>query len=62
MEAMISTMLEEKINEIFLEMQEKFNIKHGDVEPLDEYELMEKNIEMSIIIGKILRKQGGERV
>lgn len=62
MEAMISTMLEEKINEIFLEMQEKFNIKHGDVEPLDEYELMEKNIEMSVIIGKILRKQGGERV
>ena len=34
MEVMINTMLEDKINEIFLEMQEKFNIKHGDVEPL----------------------------
>ena len=60
MEALISGILEEKVNEIFKEMQERFNIKYGDVDPLDDYELMGKKIEMSVLIGKILRKQRGE--
>ena len=61
MEAKIDALLAEKINEIFLAMQEEFNIKNGDVEPLDDYELGEKQIELSVIIGRILRKQRGER-
>lgn len=62
MEAMIDTLLTEKLDEIFLAMQERFNIKHGDVEPLDAYELMEKQMELSMVVGRILRKQRGERV
>ena len=57
MEAMIDTLLTEKVNEIFLVMQEKFGIKSGDVEPLDAYELMEKQRELTMIVGRILRKQ-----
>ena len=61
MEAKIDALLDIKINEIFLVMQEKFGIKNGDVEPLDAYELSEKQIELSVIIGRILRKQRGEK-
>lgn len=61
MEAKIDTLLDIKINEIFLAMQEEFGIKNGDVEPLDAYELSEKQIELSVIIGRILRKQRGEK-
>lgn len=57
MEAMIDTLLTEKVNEIFLAIQEKFGIKSGDVEPLDAYELMEKQRELTMIVGRILRKQ-----
>ena len=57
MEQIIDTLLNEKINEIFLNMQERFNIKCGDVEPLDEYELNEMRIQMSVLIGKMVRKQ-----
>lgn len=62
MEAMIDTLLTEKLDEIFLEMQERFNIKYGDVEPLDAIELAEKQMELSMVVGRILRKQRGERV
>ncbi len=61
MEAKIDTLLDIKINEIFLAMQEEFGIKNGDVEPLDAYELSEKQIELSVIIGRILRKQKGKK-
>lgn len=62
MEAKIDALLDIKINEIFLVMQEEFGIKNGDVEPLDAYELSEKQIELSVIIGRILRKQKGKKV
>lgn len=62
MEVMIDTLLTEKLDEIFLAMQERFNIKNGDVEPLDAYELMEKQMELSMVVGRILRKQRGEKV
>lgn len=57
MEAMIDALLTEKVNEIFLAIQEKFGIKSGDVEPLDAYELSEKQRELTMIVGRILRKQ-----
>ncbi len=60
METMIDTLLSEKINKIFLEMQKYLGITNGDVEPFDEYDLMEKQIEISLVIGRILRKQRGE--
>ena len=62
MEAMIDALLTEKVDEIFLAMQERFNIKHGDVEPLDEIKLAEKQMDLTMIIGRILRKQRGEKV
>lgn len=62
MEAMIDTLLTEKVDEIFLEMQERFNIKHGDVEPLDAIKLAEMQLNLTMIIGRILRKQRGEKV
>ena len=61
MEAMIDTLLTEKVDEIFLAMQERFNIKHGDVEPLDAIKLAEKQVGLTMIIGRILRKQKRER-
>ena len=42
METYILGILEEKINEVFAEIQEHFGINNGDISPLDEYELMEK--------------------
>lgn len=62
MEAMIDALLTEKLDEIFLEMQERFGIKSGDVEPLDDIELAEKQMDLAMTIGRILRKQRGERV
>ena len=60
MEAMIDTLLTEKVDEIFLAMQERFDIKHGDVEPLDAIKLAEKQLDLTMIIGRILRKQRRE--
>jgi len=61
MEAMIDALLTEKVDEIFLAMQERFNIKHGDVEPLDAIKLAEMQLNLTMIIGRILRKQKRER-
>lgn len=62
MEAMIDTLLTEKVDEIFLAMQKRFNIEHGDVEPLDEIKLAEMELNLTMIIGRILRKQRREKV
>ena len=35
----ILNLLEEKIDEIFLEMQDELNIEDGNIFPLDKYEL-----------------------
>ena len=57
METYILGILEEKINEVFTEAQNHFGILVGDISPLDEYELAEKEREIVSIIGKVLRKQ-----
>ena len=60
MEQKIYNLLDNYVNEIFLKMQEEFNIQTGDVSPEDAYDLYEKENELTVLIGKILRIQRGE--
>lgn len=60
METFISGILDKKVDEVFLEIQEHFGITNGDVRPEDAYELSEKLIEVSTLIGRIVRLQKGE--
>lgn len=57
MEVYIDGILDEKINEVFLEVQNHFGVTCGDVEPLDEINLAEMRHEMSMLIGQMIRKQ-----
>jgi len=57
METYILGILEEKINEVFLEAQEYFGIQSGDINPLDEYKLSEKERELAELIGRVVRRQ-----
>ncbi len=54
-------MLYDKVTDIFLELQKELNIEDGGVDPLLEYDLFEKERDLSVLIGKILRIQRGER-
>ena len=60
MESMIDSLLDDAVNDIFLKMQKEFYIDSGDIEPLDAYELCDKEHELTMLIGKVLRKQRGE--
>lgn len=57
MEVYIDGILEEKINEVFLEVQNHFGVTCGDVEPLDQINLAEMQRKMSVLIGQMIRKQ-----
>ncbi len=60
MQYQINSILEEKVEELFLAMQEEYGIQYGDVEPLDAFELEEVQGKMVEVIEKILRKQCGK--
>ena len=57
METYILTILEEKINEVFLEAQDRFGIQNGDISPLNEFKLAEKKRELVEIICRVIRRQ-----
>ena len=56
-ENMIYSMLDDKIEDIFIEMQKAFDITSGDISPEDQYDLMQKESEISALIANVLRKQ-----
>lgn len=62
MEAMIYSLLDDAVNDICFKIQTEFNIDSGDIEPLDAYELCEKEHELTMLIGRIIRKQKGEDI
>ena len=39
MKEQILQLLEDKVNDTFLEMQNRLNIQHGDISPLQQWEL-----------------------
>lgn len=53
----IANMLDEKVNEIFLAMQNDLGIKNGDVSPMDAYDLDNCRDELAEIIERILKNQ-----
>lgn len=57
MKTKILEMLDDKIYEIFLDCQNEMGINSGDVEPLDEFELITKMNELADKIIDILNKQ-----
>ena len=57
MKTKILKMLDDSIYEIFRECQNEMGIKSGDIEPLDDYELMKKMNELAKMINNILNKQ-----
>ena len=57
MESMISGLLDEKVNEIFFEIQKEFNITDGNIYPEEYYVLCEKQHELTILIGSIIRRE-----
>lgn len=50
-------LLEAKINEVFLEMQEKYNIKDGGISPMDTIELDNLTDLMTDLIVQVLKKE-----
>lgn len=53
----VSNMLFDKINEVFAEIQKQENIKHGDVDPMDEVMLNELTNKLADQIIKITDSQ-----
>lgn len=53
----IRKMLEEKINEIFLDRQIAAGIQSGDIEPLDSIKMDELTDELAELIDKVLKFQ-----
>lgn len=56
---MLKQLIHDKINEIFLEMQEKEGITNGDIEPLDALFLDELEEQLAQVINHILDYQKG---
>lgn len=56
----ILLILNYKIDDTFLRMQKEMGITSGDVEPLDNMELMDTTELLAEIIEKILLKQKGD--
>jgi len=54
---MIFEKLQDKVTDIFLEMQEELGITCGDCAPLDEFALDNAESELAEIIANILRRQ-----
>lgn len=52
--------LQDKVTDVFIEMQNELTIDCGDCEPLDEYELEKAEEALAEIIARIIRKQGNE--
>ena len=57
---MIYSLLDDKVDDIFVEIQKEFNITSGDISPEDAYDLCEKQHELTILIGRIIRRMKGE--
>lgn len=55
----IFEMLEEKINDIFLEIQEEEGIESGDIMPLDSYVLENLTMELAETIASVIEFQKG---
>lgn len=53
----IKWMLEDRINEVFEEIQEERNIESGDIEPLDEMALCVLTEKLADLIELIISKQ-----
>lgn len=53
----LSQLIEEKVDEIFLEMQNSLNIDNGDIFPLDAIALDECKENMAVIIERVLNIQ-----
>lgn len=49
--------LEDKITDLFIEIQDEYNITCGDCEPTDEFELTKSEEELADVITEIIRKQ-----
>lgn len=53
----VNDLLDEKINEVFYEMQKKFGIESGDISPMDAFELDEITKKLTKHIVKVLETQ-----
>lgn len=54
MKKKITELLDQKINEVFLAIQEEENITDGFIEPLDAIELDELTEKMATLIAKVI--------
>ena len=59
MKERINEMLEEKINDIFLEIQEEEGIESGDIAPIDSYVLDNLTMELAEKIANVINYQKG---
>lgn len=55
--AIIKELLEEKINDVFIECQNRLNISSGDIEPLMEFKLETKTEQLAELIQMVLTYQ-----
>lgn len=60
MRQMIIRSLEEKIGEVYVEMQDRYDIKDGSISPPDSFDQDEKTSELAEVIERMIRKQKGE--
>ena len=49
--------IDDKVNEVFLEFQDRYGIVSGDVEPLAQLDLSTKEEELANIVAEILKYQ-----
>lgn len=53
--------IEDCVNEIFVEMQDDYDITNGDCSPWDEFELDKATERLAVVmVGILLRQMGGE--
>lgn len=53
----VAAMLDDKVTDIFIELQNELNIKEGDCSPLDGYRLLVSETNLAEIIAGIILKQ-----
>ena len=52
--------LDDKIYDLFMEFQDEMDIESGDIEPLDNWKMMQAMADLAIIIQDIMEKQKGD--
>lgn len=57
---MIIRSLEDKIGEVYVEMQDRYVIEDGSISPLDSLDQDEQTSKLAEVIERVLRKQKGE--